>query len=100
MHAPGDRRFRTLARRVTLGGLGTFWLSVWIGMIWKAATGAWPGESLPQGPFLFFAVLGLLALCGGTAMQAVDGAVDGAVRVVRWCREKRERRNRPNRTEG
>ena len=84
MGRPGDddRRFRTLARRVTLGGLGTFWASVWIGMIWMGVTGAWPHDTFPQGPFPFFAVTGLLALCVGTAMQAVDGAV----RVAKWVR--------------
>ena len=93
MHAPGSHRFRTFARRVTLGGFGTYVAAVAIGLIWKETTGAWPVESFPQGPFPFFAVAGILALCGGMVMRAIDGAV----RAVRWVRE---RRNRPDRTGG
>ena len=85
MPAPGDRRFRTLARRVTLAGVALCPGGIIVGSVWMAATEAWPHQTFPQGPFPFVAVAGLLALCGGTTMQAFDGAV----RVVRWIRGRR-----------
>ena len=90
MSARSPRWFRTPAQRVTLGGLGLFWASTWTGMIWQATTGAWPGQSFPQGPVPFFAVAGLLGLVGGTVWQAVDGVRS----AVRWWRGRKDRSDR------
>ena len=83
---PPERSARVRrARRVTLAGVALCPGSIFVGRFWQAATGAWPNDSFPQGPFPVLTLAGLALLGIGTVMQVVaavrrgpDGGRTGA----------------------